>query len=256
MILCGLLLVQQAAIGNCLSFDPFPFNQNGLASPEVDGGGRQVADALMISQMIIVGDEGVERLRELLNYDPETGIFTRRIARKGYPAGIRAGHRSKFNGYRKVSIDGCDYPEHRLAWLYITGRWPMVDIDHINRVKDDNRFCNLRETTRSQNRMNTTARADNKHGFKGVWFHKRLNKWQTRIMVNGKSCHLGYHGTPRAASTVYRAAARLAFGQYAPVARRPHRRSSKAKHPPEDGGGATPQQALHMVGLILPPKAA
>jgi hypothetical protein len=60
MILCGLLLVQQAAIGNCLSFDPFPFDQNGLASPEVDGGGRQVADALMISQMIIVGDEGFD----------------------------------------------------------------------------------------------------------------------------------------------------------------------------------------------------
>jgi hypothetical protein len=52
VILCGLLLVQQAAIGDCLSFDPFPFDQNGLASPEVDVGRRQVTDALMISQAI------------------------------------------------------------------------------------------------------------------------------------------------------------------------------------------------------------
>jgi hypothetical protein len=50
--------VQQAAIGDCLSFDPFPFDQNGLAPPEVDVGGRQVADALVIAQVIVVGDEG------------------------------------------------------------------------------------------------------------------------------------------------------------------------------------------------------
>jgi hypothetical protein len=57
---CGLPSVQQVAIGNCLSFDPFPFDQNGLASPEVDVGGREVADALMISQVIVIGDEGLD----------------------------------------------------------------------------------------------------------------------------------------------------------------------------------------------------
>ena len=59
-MLCGLLLVQQAAIGNGLSFDPFPFDENGLASAEVDDSGRQVADALMIAQVIVVGDEGLD----------------------------------------------------------------------------------------------------------------------------------------------------------------------------------------------------
>jgi hypothetical protein len=59
-MLCGLLSMQQAAICNCLSFDPFYFDQNGLASPEVDVGGRQVADALMIAQMIVVGDKGLD----------------------------------------------------------------------------------------------------------------------------------------------------------------------------------------------------
>jgi HNH endonuclease/AP2 domain len=183
----------------------------------------------------------VERLRELMDYDPETGVFIRKLAKKGYPpSGSRAGYRLD-NGYRRIEIDGRSYSEHRLAWFYMTATWPKADIDHINMVRDDNRFCNLREATRSQNRMNTVARADNKHGFKGVWFHKRLNKWQTRIMVGGKSYHLGYHDTPRAASTVYRSVARLAFGQYAPVARHPRRRPSKAKHPADDGGGATPQ---------------
>ena len=60
MMLCRLPMVQQAAIGNCLAFDPFPFDQNGLASSEVDIGGRQVADALMIAQVIVIGDEGLD----------------------------------------------------------------------------------------------------------------------------------------------------------------------------------------------------
>jgi hypothetical protein len=59
-MLCGLPSVQQAAIGNCLSFDPFPFDQNGLAPPEVDVGGCQVADALMISQVTVIGNEGLD----------------------------------------------------------------------------------------------------------------------------------------------------------------------------------------------------
>src|ERR1700731_100520 len=59
-MLCDLPTVQQAAIGDCLSFDPFPFDQNGLAPPEVDVGGRQVADALVISQVIVVSDEGLD----------------------------------------------------------------------------------------------------------------------------------------------------------------------------------------------------
>jgi hypothetical protein len=59
-MLCGCPLVQKAAISNCLPFDPFPFDQYGLASPEVDVGGRQVADSLMISQMIVIGDEGLD----------------------------------------------------------------------------------------------------------------------------------------------------------------------------------------------------
>jgi hypothetical protein len=59
-MLSSLPVVQQAAIGDCLSFDPFPFDQNGLVSPEVDVGGRQVADAFMIAQVIVFGDEGLD----------------------------------------------------------------------------------------------------------------------------------------------------------------------------------------------------
>src|SRR3984893_3225433 len=59
-MLCDLPTGQQAGIGDCLSFDPFPFDQNGLAPPEVDVGWRQIADALVIAQVIVVSDEGLD----------------------------------------------------------------------------------------------------------------------------------------------------------------------------------------------------
>src|SRR4029077_12599033 len=78
VILCGLPTVQQAAIGDCLSFDPFPFDQNGLAPPEVDVGGRQVADALVISQVIVVGDEGgdlgFEIARQVIVFEQDAAL--------------------------------------------------------------------------------------------------------------------------------------------------------------------------------------
>ena len=77
MMLSSLLLVQQAAIGNCLPFDPFPFDQNGLASPEVDVGGREVADALMVARVIVIGDEGLDLGFQIAGTNMLAPSFTR-----------------------------------------------------------------------------------------------------------------------------------------------------------------------------------
>ena len=95
-----------------------------------------------------------ERLKQLLNYDPETGIFTRIIsvssnALKGDIAGWINGH-----GYRQLSIDYKKYDCHRLAFLYMLGKLPNEEVDHINHIRSDNRWINLREVTRHENKKN------------------------------------------------------------------------------------------------------
>lgn len=94
-----------------------------------------------------------ESLRELLHYDPQTGIFTWRVTRGNLKACSRAGS-MKEDGYIRVCIGERRYHAHRLAWLYVTGDWPVEEIDHINRNKADNRFTNLRPATRSTNEQN------------------------------------------------------------------------------------------------------
>ena len=153
-----------------------------------------------------------DRLRELLNYDPVTGVFTWIVARGSHKPGAVAGRK---HGYVNIMIDGRMYKAHRLAWLYVTGEWPEADIDHVNMNKRDNRFYNLREATRSQNRMHTGAHADSKSGAKGVSWYKRGRKWRAAIHVGGKQRHLGYFATKAEAMLAYSAAARSIFGEFA-----------------------------------------
>src|SRR5436190_23425691 len=102
-----------------------------------------------------------EKLKEVLDYDPETGLFTSRVSRGGRPASARAGCVTT-KGYIKLSLCQKRYYAHRLAWLYVYGEWPSKQIDHINCVTDDNRIANLREATSAQNITNSRARRDNK----------------------------------------------------------------------------------------------
>jgi hypothetical protein len=128
------------------------------------------------------------RLRELLHYDPETGIFMRRVTtgRHGrYCAGEVAGR--NHNDYSSIGVDDCEYKAHRLAWLYMTGRWPEGPLDHINMVKADNRFCNLRLATKTHNTANIPARG--RSGLKGT-YRTPGGRWQAKIMVDGKSIWL------------------------------------------------------------------
>lgn len=156
-----------------------------------------------------------EILRERLRYDPETGIFTRLLRTSGrVKIGDCAGWRLG-KGYVSFNVGGRPYLAHRLAWLYMTSEWPAADIDHINMDRADNRWCNLREATRTQNLANTAARLTNRAGLKGVHWSQHANKWRAMIQANGTRRHLGYFNTPGDAHASYRGAADAVFGEFA-----------------------------------------
>lgn len=130
------------------------------------------------------------RLKELLYYDPETGVFTWKLRRGGTAkAGTVAGTPDS-HGHIQIKLDSRLYLAHRLAFLYETGAAP-AEVDHINQVKHDNRMCNLRPTTRSLNRHNCPPSKANKSGHRGVFWIERLNKWQAYISLGGKRTILG-----------------------------------------------------------------
>ncbi|WP_440110293.1 HNH endonuclease [Acidovorax sp. BL-A-41-H1] len=148
-----------------------------------------------------------DQLRELLAYDCDTGVFTWRVTRTGAAtAGSVAGCIDN-KGYRCILIYRKRYKAHRLAWLHVYGAWPSMDLDHINRVKDDNRIANLREATASQNMRNRPIFKNNTSGFVGVSFNKRQGKWTAKICADGKRNHLGYFHTAEAAHEAYQARA-------------------------------------------------
>lgn len=156
-----------------------------------------------------------ERLRHLLSYDPESGLFTWKNPQSnrvnvGQVAGTVSGNS---NGYVQISIDGKLYHSHRLAWLYMTGEWPADQIDHANRNRSDNRWSNLRAATRSQNAMNS-FHANNTSGRKGVNWHKKTGKWVAKISVDCKTHHLGYYNDIEDAAVAYKNIARILHGKF------------------------------------------
>lgn len=156
-----------------------------------------------------------ERLREVLHYDPETGVFTWLVKTSNRVHVGRVAGTSHKIGYRMIAIDGHLYYAHRLTWFYMTGKWPNAALDHGNLDKDDNRFANLREATMSQNLANTRARSDNTSGLKGVGWDERRGKWMARITTRGKRRHLGRFDCPAAAHLAYVVAAHKHFGEFA-----------------------------------------
>lgn len=142
-----------------------------------------------------------ERLKELLHYNPETGIFTRKICRRGWRAGSLAGTKAP-DGRIKIFINGKLYFAYRLAWLYTYGKWPDGEIDHINGNPSDDRIENLRDVDRQINMQNKRSAAkNNKLNLLGVYMQH--GKYFTAISVNGKVRRLGSYDTPEKASEVY-----------------------------------------------------
>ena len=155
-----------------------------------------------------------KRLREVLHYDPETGEFTWLIFSISRAAGRIAGSIMKI-GYREISIDGTQYYAHRLAVLYMTGRWPTDQVDHRNGDSLDNRWCNLRNASCAQNQHNQKRQRINTSGFKGVSFDKRYNRWRSQIRANGKRYWLGSFKTAEAAHAAYSAKSNELHGEFA-----------------------------------------
>ena len=148
-------------------------------------------------------DLTAERLREILHYDPDTGIFTIavRLTNRTKVGGI-AGCIDKSIGYRVVWIDGKSYRAHRLAWLYVYGKFPKKHIDHINGKKDDNRICNLREVTPFENAQNKVRpQQNNSSGYLGV--SKNRKGWRARVTLHGEEFHIGTFQTKQEAHDAY-----------------------------------------------------
>lgn len=159
-------------------------------------------------------DVTAARVRELFNYSPETGEFTRIKGMWGHAAGVGVGAITSY-GYVRFVIDGENYYSHRLAFLYMTGEWPKDQIDHINRIKDDNRWINLRECTHSQNQANSVPFKNNKSGFKGVYWEKERNKWISTIRCEGKKFFLGRFKDVLDATVAYNKKSKELFGEFA-----------------------------------------
>jgi hypothetical protein len=155
------------------------------------------------------------RLKERLKYNQSTGKFIW-LSSQYHPGliGTTAGS-SDAHGYRIIYVDGIPYKAHRLAFLYVLGRWPRRGVDHKNEIKGDNRWRNLREATPAQNNHHRGAGRSNSSGFKGVDFFKAQGKWRARIASHGVKHHLGYYATPAEAARVYDAMAITLHGEFA-----------------------------------------
>ena len=153
-----------------------------------------------------------ERLKQLLEYNPSDGVFTRKIQRHKHMTGEAAGSNSL--GYVQIRIDGVAYKAHRLAWLYVHGKWPKNDIDHIDRNRSNNAIANLQDVTRKENMENVSLHVKNKSGFKGVSWKSQCKQWQAQITHNRKKVYLGVFKTAQEAHLAYQQAAKQFFTNY------------------------------------------
>lgn len=150
-----------------------------------------------------------KRLREVLDYNPCTGFFIWRVRDVSMYCGCKnptsqmkawnvrcsgavAGSLRR-DGYVSITIDGIKYFAHRLSFLYMYGYIPENEVDHINRVKNDNRWCNLREVSKQCNMRNCGVIKSNKSGVTGISWNNKRKKWCAQIKVNNKNIGLGLY---------------------------------------------------------------
>lgn len=132
----------------------------------------------------------INELKLLFSYDPDTGAIHWIAKGKGMIKKKAAGT-LLHSGYLGICVGSKRWQAHRIAWALHNGQWPKDQIDHINGIKTDNRICNLREATNSQNGKNLGLSKVNKSGIKGVSFEAYTNKWKATIRVDGKSISIG-----------------------------------------------------------------
>jgi hypothetical protein len=159
----------------------------------------------------------VERLQELLSYDPIRGELRWKIGRPGASAGKIAGC-IRPDGYITLSIDRERLLAHRVVWALVHGEWPESEIDHKNMDRGDNRIENLRLANSSQNKGNTRAFRSNASGFKGASFDRKAGKWVAQIQKDKRRHFLGHFATVEEAHAAYKEAACTLFGEFARAA--------------------------------------
>ncbi len=156
-----------------------------------------------------------EHLRELVTYDPETGVMRWRAPRSNrLKVGDKLGGRGG-NGYLLAHVGGLKHYIHRLAWLYVHGAWPVGQVDHVNGDRGDNRISNLRLAAQPQQNANAARRSDNASGYRGVCWHPPTKSWRAYVTLHGRQKHLGYFSTRLEAAAAYRWAAEQHFGEFA-----------------------------------------
>lgn len=155
-----------------------------------------------------------DRLRQVLHYDPLTGVFTWRMKlSNAAPVGKIAA--SVVGNYRGACIDGIKYYLHRLAFLYMTGAWPKHEVDHWNGVGSDNRWKNLREATSGQNKANRVPTSS--VGILGVnrSSARCRHPFEASICSGGYRRRIGYFDTVEEAAAAYAKAAVEVHGEFA-----------------------------------------
>lgn len=161
-----------------------------------------------------------EELREMLTYDPATGVFVWRVDRPQRRVGDIAGSCTlSSQGYRLISVKGTVYRAHRLAWLYVYGAFPTSDLDHIDGDRDNNRIANLRLATKTENSRNRRVAPDNATGFKGVTRATGCkSRFQAHIGIERRLKYLGSFGSAEEAHAAYVEAAKSLYGAFARAA--------------------------------------
>lgn len=165
-----------------------------------------MAKRKMIPNKNMVNNITADYIRNILDYDHKTGEFFRKPTRAD---------RHCNNGYRRLMVNNQSYMAHRLAWLYMTGRWPVEHIDHINGKRDDNRFENLRDVSIEKNCANRKCSTTNHLQIRGVTLIKLKNSvcYRAQIRPYHRYIHLGTFRTPEEAKAAYNIAARKYFGE-------------------------------------------
>ena len=134
-------------------------------------------------------------LLSILDYNADTGVFTWKVQRRGARGrgdGTLAGGIHIASGYHRIRIDGALFLSHRLAWFYSFGEWPPVKADHKNLNRSDNRLCNIRVASNSQNQWNQGISTRNKSGHKNVAWYKAYEMWQVQVGFKNKTYNGGY----------------------------------------------------------------
>lgn len=129
-----------------------------------------------------------ERLKQLLQYNKDTGVFTSLVKNKTVGS-------LTDKGYVRLNLDKHLYMAHRIAWFYMTGEFPSVEIDHIDGDRSNNEWSNLRCATRKQNMENTALFCTSTSGHRGVTWYKRNGKWGATAFHNGKRHFAGLYAS-------------------------------------------------------------